>query len=34
MPLELKYRAVSDAAQLGGVGQICDAFSGFQRHLY
>ena len=33
--LELKYRAVSDAAaQLGGVAQICDAFIGFQRHLY
>ncbi|MGC2225280.1 MAG: type I restriction-modification enzyme R subunit C-terminal domain-containing protein [Methylocella sp.] len=33
--LELKYRAVSDAAaQLGGVAQIRDAFIGFQRHLY
>jgi type I restriction enzyme R subunit len=33
--LELKYRAVSDAAaQLGGVAQIRDAFVGFQRHLY
>jgi type I restriction enzyme M protein len=33
--LELKYRAVSDAAaQLGGVVQIRDAFIGFQRHLY
>ena len=33
--LELKYRAVSDAAaQLGGVTQIRDAFIGFQRHLY
>ena len=32
--LELKYRAVSDAAaELGGVAQI-DAFIGFQRHLY
>jgi hypothetical protein len=33
--LELKYRAVSDAAdQLGGVTQIRNAFTGFQRHLY
>jgi type I restriction enzyme R subunit len=33
--LELKYRAVSDAAtQLGGVAQIRDAFIGFQRHVY
>lgn len=33
--LELKYRAVSDAAeQLGGVAKIRDAFIGFQRHLY
>jgi type I restriction enzyme, R subunit len=33
--LELKYRAVSDAAaQLGGVAQIRDAFIGFQTHLY
>jgi type I restriction enzyme, R subunit len=33
--LELKYRAVSDAAaQLGGVAQIRDAFIGFQRHLF
>jgi len=33
--LELKYRAVSDAAeQLGGVSRIRDAFVGFQRHLY
>jgi type I restriction enzyme R subunit len=33
--LELKYRAVSDAAaQLGGVVQIRDAFIGFQKHLY
>jgi type I restriction enzyme R subunit len=33
--LELKYRAVSDAAaRLGGVAQIRDAFIGFQRHLY
>lgn len=33
--LELKYRAVSDAAaQLGGVAQIRDAFIGFQRYLY
>jgi type I restriction enzyme, R subunit len=33
--LELKYRAVSDAAaQLGGVAPIRDAFIGFQRHLY
>lgn len=33
--LELKYRAVSDAAeQLGGVPKIRDAFIGFQRHLY
>jgi type I restriction enzyme, R subunit len=33
--LELKYRAVSDAAaQLSGVAQIRDAFIGFQRHLY
>ena len=33
--LELKYRAVSDAAaELGGVAQIRDAFIGFQRHLY
>jgi type I restriction enzyme R subunit len=33
--LELKYRAVSDAAaELGGVTQIRNAFIGFQRHLY
>lgn len=33
--LELKYRAVSDAAQqLGGVARIREAFIGFQRHLY
>ncbi|MCJ2030378.1 DEAD/DEAH box helicase family protein [Methylobacterium sp. J-043] len=33
--LELKYRAVSDAAsELGGVAKIRDAFVGFQRHLY
>ena len=33
--LELKYKAVSDAAeQLGGVATIRDAFIGFQRHLY
>jgi type I restriction enzyme, R subunit len=33
--LELKYRAVSDAAaELGGVTQIRDAFIGFQRHLF
>jgi hypothetical protein len=33
--LELKYRAVSDAAtELGGVAHIRDAFIGFQRHLY
>jgi type I restriction enzyme, R subunit len=33
--LELKYRAVSDAAaQLGGVAQIRDAFIGFQRQLF
>ena len=33
--LELKYRAVSDAAeQLGGVSRIREAFVGFQRHLY
>ncbi len=33
--LELKYRAISDAAaQLGGVAHIRDAFIGFQRHLY
>jgi len=33
--LELKYKAVSDAAQeLGGVAKIRDAFVGFQRHLY
>lgn len=33
--LELKYRAVADAAeQLGGVATIRDAFLGFQKHLY
>ena len=33
--LELKYRAVSDAAaELGGAARIRDAFIGFQRHLY
>jgi type I restriction enzyme, R subunit len=33
--LELKYRAVSDAAaHLGGVAQIRNAFIGFQRYLY
>ena len=33
--LELKYRAVSDAAaQLGGVAGIRDAFVSFQTHLY
>jgi type I restriction enzyme R subunit len=33
--IELKYRAVSDAAaQLGGVAQIRNAFIGFQRYLY
>lgn len=33
--LELKYRAVSDAAeQLGGVTKIREAFIGFQRYLY
>ncbi|MGH7086422.1 MAG: type I restriction-modification enzyme R subunit C-terminal domain-containing protein, partial [Acetobacteraceae bacterium] len=33
--LELKYRAVSDAAtELGGVAHIGSAFVGFQRHLY
>lgn len=33
--LELKYRAVSDAAnELGGVAKIRDAFIGFQTHLY
>jgi type I restriction enzyme R subunit len=33
--LELKYRAISDAArELGGVANIRDAFIGFQRHLY
>ena len=33
--LELKYRAVADAAQeLGGVSKIKDAFVGFQQHLY
>jgi type I restriction enzyme R subunit len=33
--LELKYRAVSDAAaELGGVARIRDAFIGFQKHLY
>lgn len=33
--LELKYQAVSDAAeQLGGVARIREAFLGFQRHLY
>jgi len=33
--LELKYRAVTDAAeQLGGVARIRDAFIGFQKHLY
>ena len=34
-PLELKYRAVSDAAlAVGGVAKIRDAFVGFQAHLY
>jgi type I restriction enzyme R subunit len=33
--LELKYRAVSDAAaELGGVAHIRDAFIGFQKHLF
>jgi type I restriction enzyme R subunit len=33
--LELKYKAISDAAeQLGGVPRIRDAFVGFQKHLY
>jgi type I restriction enzyme R subunit len=33
--LELKYRAVTDAAeQLGGVAKIRNAFIGFQKHLY
>ncbi|MCG8435463.1 MAG: restriction endonuclease subunit R, partial [Gammaproteobacteria bacterium] len=33
--LELKYKAVSDAAEeLGGVPKIRDAFIGFQYHLY
>ena len=33
--LELKYRAVSDAAEeLGGVSRIRDAFLGFQKNLY
>jgi type I restriction enzyme R subunit len=33
--LELKYRAVSDAAaELGGVAKIREAFIGFQAHLY
>ena len=33
--LELKYRAVSDAAaELGGAAKIRDAFVGFQAHLY
>lgn len=33
--LELKYKAVSDAAeQLGGVARIRDAFIGFQKYLY
>lgn len=33
--LELKYRAVTDAAeQLGGVAKIREAFIGFQKHLY
>lgn len=33
--LELKYRAISDAAeQLGGVSRIREAFVGFQKHLY
>ena len=33
--LELKYRAVGDAAALlGGVAQIRNTFAGFQRHLY
>ncbi len=33
--LELKYRAVSDAAaELGGVAKIREAFVGFQAHLY
>ena len=33
--LELKYRAVSDAArELGGISKIRGAFIGFQKHLY
>ena len=33
--LELKYRAVSDAArELGGIAKIRDTFIGFQKHLY
>lgn len=33
--LELKYQAVSDAAEeLGGVSRIREAFMGFQKHLY
>ncbi len=33
--LELKYRAISDAAaELGGVARIREAFVGFQAHLY
>jgi type I restriction enzyme, R subunit len=33
--LELKYRAVSDAArELGGIGNIRDTFIGFQKYLY
>ena len=33
--LELKYRAISDAATtLGGITKIREAFVGFQRHLY
>jgi len=33
--LELKYRAVSDAArELGGITRIRDAFIGFQKYLY
>jgi type I restriction enzyme R subunit len=33
--LELKYRAISDAAvELGGIAQIRGAFVGFQRYLY
>jgi type I restriction enzyme R subunit len=33
--LELKYRAVSDAArELGGIAAIRDAFIGFQKFLY